>query len=146
MEVETLIDYNEVIEWCKENDYVLVKKRKNTLKIETVIEIAENACLLEKGDSTSGRRFGQLSFSKYLAATYLYNYVAPLIIADKLKLHHTMISYAIRQKLFHKSEFKYLKAWQKEAVLQFINEVKLAGGTINETELKHIGKRFELCQ
>jgi len=55
-----------------------------------------------------------------------------------------MISYAIKQKLFHKSEFIYLKSWQQEAVMQFINQIELAGGTIIETELKHIGKKFEL--
>jgi len=142
METETLIDYTEVIEWCKEHDYVLVKKRKKPLDFETVIEIAERACSLEKGESKVGRRFGQLPFSRYLAATYLYNYIPPLILADRLNFHHTGISYAIKQKLFHKSEFKYLKVWQQESVLQFINEIELAGGTIIETELKHIGKKF----
>jgi len=142
MEVETLIDYTEVIDWCKENDYVLVKKIKKPLDFDTVIEIAERACSMEKGESKSGRRFGQLPFTKYLVATYFYNYIPPLIIADRLRLHHTMISYAINQKLFHKSEFKYLKAWQQEAVRQFVNEIELAGGTIIETELKHIGKKF----
>lgn len=130
MQTETMIDYNEVINWCKENNYVLVRKRKKQLDFKTVIEIAENACSIEKGGSTSGRRFGQLPFSRYLAATYLYNYVPPLIISSKLNIHRCTISYAMKQKLFHKSELKYLKEWQREAVKQFINGIELAGGTI----------------
>ncbi len=137
LEIETEIDLKTVLDWCEENSYVLVKKRKPPLQLETVIEIAEKACYLHKDESKDKTRTGSNPFAKYLATTYLYNYMPPNKIAKSLKIHHTMIPYAINQKLFHKSEFKYLKPWQQNALKHFINEVQILGGVIQETNIKH---------
>lgn len=132
----------EIQRWCDENNYALVEKRKNPLTFEEVAEVAEKVIGIDDGTITEKHRKSELSFSRFLAVTYLYNYYAPRLISKAFNFHHSIVSYAINQRLFDESGFKFLKPWQQEATKEFIYQIRLAGGEVSQPEIRTQGMNF----
>lgn len=127
--------------WCEENNYALVQKRKKHLEINEVIAISENVVGLCVAESMLKLQQQDISFSRYLAITYLYDFYAPAILARRFNVNHTIISYAIKRNLFDENEITYLKRWQQEAVKEFINQIRLQGGDVRQPKLRRVGAR-----
>ena len=70
MEIETILSKQEVTDWCEENGYVLVKKRKEMIEPEIIKKLSEKVCYIENGKYVGKHRQGQIAFSRFLVITY----------------------------------------------------------------------------
>lgn len=122
--------------WCDQNNYALIEKRTEPIEFEEVARIAEQAVNAESGTISDKRRNEELTFARYMVATYLYDHMPAKIISRKLNFDHTLVSYAVNQRLFDEAEIKFMKPWQRSAVRQFMYQIQIAGDDTKQPELR----------
>ena len=110
----------DVLMWCEQNNYLLISNKSNRVDFETVCKIAQEATGT-KEDLKSESRKPELAFARHLAAAYLEKDYPVGVVAEKLGISHSMVSYA--RNLFNDYSFRHFKEWEKSAINHFENKI-----------------------
>jgi len=116
----------DVEQWCKENNHIVVDISKRRIPVDVVMRIAEASTDID--DITRRTQRPQYYFARALATSYLYKKIANNVISDMLGVGHDMVIYYKNQNLLE-LDLKYLKEWQRDSVTFFkarIEEIELS--------------------
>lgn len=109
----------DVLNWCEENNFILIDLSKKEIPMNVIFKIAMEATGV-KGEIIKYNRKPEYSFARYMAANYLDKYYATGVLAEKLNLNHSLIDYARKTMA---TDIKYFKQWQQNAINYFNDKI-----------------------
>lgn len=112
---------NELKELCKSHGFIAIDLSKKNMSADEVFKLAIEST--EVDDIFKYNQKHEYSFARYLAIAYLDKHYSTGVIAEKVGLHHSIISYARNLDLL-KCDVKYLKPWQQSATLYFRDKIE----------------------
>lgn len=121
------MDITEILDWCAENNYTLIKKKKHRFDFETIKRIAENSVGIPEGTLTNNTRREENVFGRYLVISYMKGKESVTTTCRRLNLTHAMSSYALKQNIL-KGNNAYFKDWQNESRKTFVDKIIELGG------------------
>ena len=111
----------ELKELCKSHGFIAIDLSKKNMNADEVFKLAIEST--EVDDIFKYNQKHEYSFARYLAIAYLDKHYSTGVIAEKMGLHHSIISYARNLDLLQ-CDTRYFKPWQQSAIHYFRDKIK----------------------
>jgi len=111
----------DIEQWCKENNHIIVNLNVQRVPADVVLKIAESA--VDISDITRKTKEEEYVLAKFMAIDYLVDYLPKKKIAKLLHIDRTNVYNGESTKILSQGK-NYLKGWQIFAINTFKSKIK----------------------